>query len=66
MNPVKIIGIALIVLGIGLAFMGYQESESVASKVSEAVTGTGTDRSMTLLIGGIVSLVVGLLLTFKK
>lgn len=66
MNPVRIIGIALIVLGIGLAFMGFQESESVTSKVSEAVTGTATDRSMTLMIGGIVSLVVGLFLAFKK
>ncbi|MBE8717821.1 DUF3185 family protein [Cellvibrio polysaccharolyticus] len=66
MSPVRIIGIALIVLGVGLAFMGYQESQSVVSEVSEAVTGTGTDRSMTLIIGGIVSLVVGLVLTFKK
>ena len=66
MSPVRIIGIALIVLGVGLAFMGYQESQSVVSEVSEAVTGTGTDRSMTLIIGGIVSLVVGLVLTLKK
>lgn len=66
MNPVRIIGIALIVLGVGLAFMGYQESQSVVSEVSEAVTGTGTDRSMTLLIGGAVSLIVGLVLIFKK
>lgn len=66
MNPLRIIGIALIVLGIGLGYLGYQESESVASKVSEAVTGTGTDRSITLIIGGVISLVVGFLLSLKK
>ncbi len=66
MKPIKIVGIVLIILGIGLAFMGYQESQSVASQVSEAVTGTTTDRSLILIIGGIISLVVGLLLALKK
>jgi len=66
MNPIRIIGIALLVLGVALGYMGYQESESVASKVSEAVTGTGTDRSMTLIIGGVISFVVGLVLSVKK
>ncbi|ACE82667.1 DUF3185 family protein [Cellvibrio japonicus] len=66
MNPIRIIGLALIVLGVALGYMGYQESESVASQVSEAVTGTGTDRSMMLMIGGAISLVVGLVLGVKK
>jgi drug/metabolite transporter (DMT)-like permease len=65
-NPVKIIGLALIVLGICLGFMGYQESQSFASQVSEAVTGSTTDRSMTFIVAGIVSLVVGLYLVLRR
>lgn len=62
----RIVGIVLAVLGLGLAFMGYQESQSLTSQVSEAVTGTGTDRSMMLLIGGAISLIVGLVLMMRK
>jgi hypothetical protein len=66
MNSIKIIGAALIILALGLGYTGLQESQSVASQVSEAVTGTGTDRSISLLIGAAVSFVVGLLLLLKR
>lgn len=66
MNAIKIIGAALIILALGLGYTGLQESQSVASQVSEAVTGTGTDRSISLLIGAAVSFVVGLLLLLKR
>ena len=62
----KIIGIALLVLGLGLGYWGYDVSESFSSQVSSTVTGSMTDKTMMLYIGGAVSFVVGLLLFFKK
>ncbi len=61
----KIIGIALVVLGIGLAIWGYQLSGSVGSQVTQAVTGANTDKVMTYYIGGAVSFFVGMFL-FRK
>ena len=66
MSSTRIIGIALVVLGLGLAFWGYQSSGSFGSQVSRAVTGSATDKVMTLYISGAVSLVVGLYLLIKK
>ena len=66
MSQMKIIGIALVVLGLGLGFWGFQTSGSFGSQVSKAVTGSATDKVMTLYIGGAVSLVVGLYLLMKK
>ncbi|MDT8452809.1 MAG: DUF3185 family protein [Gammaproteobacteria bacterium] len=58
----KVIGLALLVAGIGLAFWGYQLSESVGSQVTEAVTGAESDKIMALYISGAISFVVGLFL----
>lgn len=62
----KILGIALLVIGAGLVYWGYQQSGSVGSQLAETVTGSPTDEVMILYISGAVSLVVGLLLVFKK
>ena len=62
----KIISIALMVIGIGLAFWGYQMSGSVGSKLTQTITGSYTDKVMALYIGGAVSFVVGLYLYIKK
>jgi len=64
--PLRAIGIALLVMGAGLAFWGFQLSESVGSQVTELVTGSETDRVMMLYIGGAVSFAVGLFLFLKK
>ncbi|MEJ2450182.1 MAG: DUF3185 family protein [Gammaproteobacteria bacterium] len=66
MSAMKIIGIALLVVGIGLAIWGYQLSGSVGSKITQVVTGSNTDKVMTLYIGGAVSFLVGLFLFIKK
>lgn len=65
-TTMKIIGIALVVLGIGLAIWGYQLSGSVSSQITQAVTGSDTDKVMTLYIAGAVSFVVGIYLFLKK
>ncbi len=62
----KIIGIVLVVIGLGLAFWAYRLSGSVGSQITEAVTGSPTDKIMVFYIGGAVSLVVGLYLLIKK
>ena len=62
----KIISIALMVIGIGLAFWGYQMSGSVGSKITQTITGSFTDKVMILYIAGAVSFIVGLYLNIKK
>jgi H+/gluconate symporter-like permease len=62
----KILGIILVVVGAGLAFWGYRMSEGVGAQISQAVSGSPTDRIMMFYIGGAASLVVGLFLLFKK
>lgn len=62
----KIIGIALMVLGVGLAIWGHQISGSLGSQITQAVTGSDTNKVMTLYISGAVSFVVGLYLFIKK
>ena len=65
-NTMKIIGIVLLVLGIGLVIWGYQLSGSVGSQITQAVTGADTDKVMTFYIAGAVSFVVGIYLSLKK
>ena len=56
----KVISIAILVVGIILLFFGYQESQSVASEVSEAFTGQPTDNSIWFIISGAVLAIVGI------
>jgi len=62
----KILGIILVVVGAGLAFWGYRMSGEVGAQISQAVSGSPTDRIMMFYVGGAASLVVGLFLLFKK
>jgi hypothetical protein len=61
-STIKIIGIALVVIGLGLALWGYQLSGSVGSQITQVVTGSDTDKVMTFYISGAVSFVVGIFL----
>ena len=65
-STMKIIGIALVVLGIGFAIWGYQLSGSVGSQITQAVTGSDTEKVMTFYIAGAVSIVVGIYLFIKN
>lgn len=62
----RIIGIVLVVIGIGLAIWGFQLSESVTSEVTQAVTGAEADKVMIYYIGGAISFVVGLYLFIRN
>ena len=65
-STMKIIGLVLLIVGIGLAFWGYQISESVGSQITQTVTGSYTDKVMLLFIGGAASFITGLFLFIKK
>lgn len=65
-SATKIIGIVLAVVGIGLAYWGYRLSGAVGSQMSQAFTGSPTDKVMMFYVGGGASLLVGLFLLFKR
>ena len=55
----KAIGIALLVVGVILLVWGLNASESVGSEISKTFTGSPTDKSIWLIIGGVVSGITG-------
>lgn len=66
MNPKALLGVALLVGGLILLYFGYNASESVTEGVTEAVTGSYSDKTMYFLIGGAVAAVVGLVMLVRK
>jgi hypothetical protein len=62
----KIVSIALMAVGAGLTLWGYQMSEGFGSQLTNALTGSHTDKVMMLYIGGAASFAVGLFLYLKK
>ena len=59
----RYLGIALLVAGLVLVIFGINASQSFSSDVSRFFTGSPTDKSMWMLIGGIIMAVVGLFFT---
>lgn len=55
----RIISLVLLVGGIILLVYGIQASESIGSEFSRLFTGSPTDKSMWMLIGGAVATIVG-------
>ena len=60
------LALALIVIGLGLSYYGYQMSNSVGSQLTHAFSGSHSDKVMMFCIGGAVSFVVGAYLLIKK
>lgn len=63
---IKAIGLVLMVVGAGLAFWGYQLSDSVGSQITELVTGSNPEEVMIRYIAGAACFVGGLYLFLKK
>lgn len=59
MQPQRIIGLVLFVVGIVLLVMGIRAYDSFSSQVSNFFTGSPTDRAVWLTIGGILAMLVG-------
>jgi len=55
----KPLSIAILVVGVILLIYGISAGDSIASSAKEAVTGTPTDKSLWLIIGGAVGIIVG-------
>ena len=62
MSTRRIIGSALLVGGILLLVFGLNASDSFASDMSEMMTGSPTDRSIFLQVGGAIAVVAGLIM----
>jgi len=62
LTPLRIIGLVLIALGIGLVAVGYASHDSLADQVSETFTGRYTKVTMRYLVGGGVTGAVGVVL----
>lgn len=62
----RVIGLALLVGGAGMAYWGYQMSGSLTAQLSKSVTGALPDAVMYRYIGGAASIVVGLFLLLRK
>lgn len=62
----NILALSLIVVGVGLIYWGYSESQSVASQVTEVFSGSPQDKVMYKYIGGVTALIVGIYLVLKK
>ncbi len=56
----KATSLALLAVGIVLFIFGMNASDSAGSEISRAFTGAPTDKTIWLLIGGIVAGIVGL------
>jgi hypothetical protein len=56
----KIIGIAFLIVGIVLLCLAYDSYHSAASDVSRVVTGTSTNKTLWLVVGGILGSLIGL------
>jgi len=64
----QIIGIAFLAVGIILLCLAYNSYHSAASDVSRVVTGTSTDKTLWLVVGGVLGTLIGVggLLTGSK
>lgn len=60
-----LMGVALAVLGVVLVIYGLDANDSIGSRLSKAFTGSPTDKTIWLLVGGVVSLVAGVALAFS-
>ena len=62
----KSIGLALLAVGIALIIYGINASDSFGSEAKRFFTGTPTDKSMWLLLGGIAATTVGAVTALRK
>jgi len=61
----KIVSLALLIGGVVLIIAGINASNSFSSDVSRFFTGSPTDKSIWMLIGGTVAAIIGLTGTLR-
>ena len=62
MNPQRIVGVVLLVVGVILLSVGMNASHSLADQVSNTFTGRFTQATTWYIVGGIASALLGLLM----
>lgn len=62
----SIIGIILLIVGVGIAFWGYQMSGSLHGQLTRAFSGAPSNKVMMMYIGGAVCAAVGLFMTTRS
>lgn len=60
----KALSVAILIAGIVLLVFGINAQDSLASNAKEAVTGAPTDKSMWLIVLGLIGIIVGGLNSF--
>lgn len=58
----NLIGIILVIAGIAALIYGYMESRSAKERTARVVLGRFTQRTLIILIGGAIAIVLGLIL----
>lgn len=62
----RILGIALLIVGVLLVFWGLNEADSLGSEISEFFGGSPSNKAIWLIVLGVISSVVGLVLTLRS
>jgi len=57
-------GAVIAVLGVVLVVMGLDAEDSVSSRISKLFTGSPTDKTIWLLVGGVLATAVGIGMAF--
>ena len=57
---IKVVSLAILAGGIVLVVYGIAASESLSSDISRFFAGSPTDKTIWLLVGGIVAIIIGL------
>lgn len=60
------LGIVLVLIGIVLLVLGFAASESISSSFSKLFTGEPSDRSIWLMLSGVVVVAVGATLGWRR
>lgn len=60
------IGLILIVVGVVLLVFGFIASDSLSSSISKFFNGTPSDKAIWLIIGGILALGIGSVLSWRS
>lgn len=66
MSQNKLIGIVLLVVGAAGLFFGINAANAPAGEISEALTGSYSDRTMMYLVGGAIAAIAGAVMLSKK
>ena len=62
MNPQRIVGVVLVVVGVILLSVGINASHSLADQVTNTFTGRFTQATTWYIVGGIASALLGVLM----